>query len=351
MATENSGQTKTRRKRTPLQALVDIALAIYALALAVLWLTNIVGPERWWLGVVNLYAPQWVYLVPAVPLALLVLAAHRRRWYVPLLLALFVAGPLMGLRFRWFSPQPAPGQRHLRVMTWNVKWSQAKVDGVVSEIELHHPDLVVMQDALTAGESLGKALGDDWQVEELGQYVIASRHPITKPEPRWISYPEHNHRAARVEMDLDGRTVVVYSVHFKSPRYSLLRVRSMETDTADAVEDSADTRLDQARLLADNLRGEKAPVILGGDLNAPTQSVVCRTLFGAGVHDAFDEGGRGYGYSYGHNMRRLRQLRHSFIRIDHILPSAQWRVVDCWVGTPDVSDHRPVIADLVLEQD
>lgn len=322
-----------------------MALAAYAALLALIWLCNLIGPDRWWFSAANLYFPQWVYALPALPLFALVAVAHRRRWYVPILLALFVLGPLMGLRYRWFSDEPAGGRAHLRMMTWNIKWSGGHRRDKVPEILRQNPDLVVLQDAPGAGRAISDALGPEWHVKELAEYVLASRHPISDPEPRWISYPQHNHRAARVEMDLDGRKIVVYTVHFMSPRTALMSVRTLDAEAAEELEGTAAARIRQAEMLAFSLSQERDPVLLGGDLNAPTQSLVCRTLMHTGLHDAFDEGGRGYGYTYGHNIRRLR---HSFVRIDHILASKQWRVTDCWVGTGDASDHRPVIADLTL---
>jgi len=84
---------------------------------------------------------------------------------------------------------------------------------------------------------------------------------------------------------------------------------------------------------------------VAGDFNAPVQSIVCRKLMRHGLTDAFSTAGQGYGYSFGHE---LRLVAHSYVRLDHILASRHWRVERCWTGGADASDHRPVIADLVL---
>lgn len=44
------------------------------------------------------------------------------------------------------------------------------------------------------------------------------------------------------------------------------------------------------------------------------------------------------------------RIGFSFLRIDHILVSAGIGVRDVTVGAGDVSDHRPVIADLLLRR-
>jgi endonuclease/exonuclease/phosphatase (EEP) superfamily protein YafD len=71
---------------------------------------------------------------------------------------------------------------------------------------------------------------------------------------------------------------------------------------------------------------------------------VIQTLLRVGVRDAFTSAGRGYGYSYGHALRR----GYDFLRIDHILVSPDIGVLDSFVGQGTASDHRAVIADLVL---
>lgn len=89
---------------------------------------------------------------------------------------------------------------------------------------------------------------------------------------------------------------------------------------------------------------------MAGDFNSPDHSLVCEPLRQAGLTDAFAQGGRGYGYTYGHFLlkNRVPYLRASWIRIDHIMASSGLRAQTCWVGTRGASDHRLVVADFVL---
>jgi endonuclease/exonuclease/phosphatase (EEP) superfamily protein YafD len=89
------------------------------------------------------------------------------------------------------------------------------------------------------------------------------------------------------------------------------------------------------------------PVIVAGDLNAETDSPVVRRLLATGLRDAFSSAGRGYGYTHGHSLR----LRISFLRIDHILVGPTIGVRECFPGGMDASDHRPVIATLLLSRE
>jgi endonuclease/exonuclease/phosphatase family metal-dependent hydrolase len=117
------------------------------------------------------------------------------------------------------------------------------------------------------------------------------------------------------------------------------------------LQNNVEDRLTQANSILDYVRQEHGPVIVAGDLNSPDSSLVCATLREAGLHDAFAEGGRGYGYTYGHFLlrHRLPWFRLSWMRIDHLMVSPQLKARRCWTGTGKASDHRPVIADLILK--
>jgi len=116
------------------------------------------------------------------------------------------------------------------------------------------------------------------------------------------------------------------------------------------LENNVEARLTQVRTLREYVRQEQGPVIIVGDLNSPDASLVCKTLRAVDLHDAFAEGGKGYGYTYGHFLlqHRVPALNVSWMRIDHIMLSSQFQSRHCWTGTGKASDHRPVIADLVL---
>lgn len=74
----------------------------------------------------------------------------------------------------------------------------------------------------------------------------------------------------------------------------------------------------------------------------------CGALVGAfGLRDAFSSAGWGYGYAHGHALK----LRFSFLRIDHILVSPGLGGTDSFVGVMGASEHRPVIADLLLQRE
>ena len=192
-----------------------------------------------------------------------------------------------------------------------------------------------------------------------GQYMIASRLPMTGAETIAISLPGQQVVCLRCQVHAGAGTVTLYNVHFESPRESLnafrvARKRPWYLPTAiQRLENNVEARLVEARAIQALVRSEKHPVVVAGDLNSTDFSLVCATLREAGLHDCFAESGRGYGYTYGHFLlqRRVPWLTFSWMRIDHIMVSSHLRSLRCWTGTGKASDHRPVIADVAYHKE
>ena len=304
---------------------------------------NILGPEDWWITAFNLYMPQWVWVMP---LALLLpwYALRARRWvWVPLVLLALVVGPVMGLTLHPGKATTGSGT-HLRVMTYNIKWARTDAQAIIHDIEVNKPDLLLMQDA--GAGTLDRELGTflhDWKVTAIDQFIIASRLPLSASDVRWVSYPDKSHRVMRALLTVNGRDIVVYSCHLESPRFGLTGMRHPRAGLRQW-EANVTLRVNESKRLADFVHGEALPVVLGGDLNAPVQSVVCKNLFEAGLRDAFSSAGSGYGYTYGTTTK----VGRPYVRIDHVMTSPQWQTLACWVGNSVGSDHCPVFADVFL---
>ena len=130
-------------------------------------------------------------------------------------------------------------------------------------------------------------------------------------------------------------------------RRGLNATRHEGAEGIDDWQQNFEDRLSQSRRLAADVAKREHPLIVAGDLNAPETSPVIRTLLDRGLRDAFSSAGRGYGYTHGHST----MLAISFLRIDHILVSPEIGVVDAFAGGKEGSEHRPVIADLLLKRE
>ena len=345
-------------KKAPLWLLALICA--YVAILVALTVLNRIGADRWWFGALNLYLPQVVWAIPGIVLAAVAFTSARQWIWAPLLCVVWVAGPVMGFCWPMHSPQELPGSLPLRVMTWNVKYGNRDKFAHLAlrhDIDSYNPAIVLMQDS---GRALNGPLGDffrTWNVRINGQYVIASKLPIGELQIRKISFEGEEHTCVRTQIKLGETMVTLYNVHFLTPRHGLNEFRGVKSDPEklpNAIQRfkiNVEARHTQVQALREYVRQEQGPVIVAGDLNSPDASWVCATLRDIGLHDAFAEGGKGYGYTYGHFLLRnvAPIINTSWMRIDHIMMSSQFQSKRCWTGTGDASDHRPVIADLVLD--
>jgi endonuclease/exonuclease/phosphatase family metal-dependent hydrolase len=221
------------------------------------------------------------------------------------------------------------------------------------EVASHDADVIVMQDATRFSgtdeplpEPIAFMLGKR-QLAHDGQYLIASRFPLSNCASGQIDFRGQDHHYFRCTARIDGSDIDIVDVHFESPREGLNAARHERLSGLQEWQQNFADRLTQSGQLARDLAGQTRPLIIAGDLNAPLSSPVVGTLLGRGLRDAFASAGLGYGYTQGHALR----LGFSFLRIDHVLVSATLGVRDSFVGGGEGSEHRPVIADLLVKRD
>jgi len=333
------------------------ATCVYAVVLVAIIILNATGADRYWPGALNLYLPQIMWALPGVLLAILIFRVDRAWIWAPILCVLWVLGPVMGFRWPPREAWPAPGNLTLRVMTWNIKYGSHPIEPLIDELVRRDLDVVFFQDATGCMDG---PLGDyfrNWEVRSSGQYVIASRYPLSEAEVHELPSSGHQFESfLRCKVRVGDTAVALYNVHLKTPRRSLNGFRTARHEpnylpaAIQTFHDNVRLRQGQATALIEYISEERGPIIVAGDLNAPDASLVCDTLRNAGLHDAFAERGKGYGFTYGHFLfkHRLPWLRFSWMRIDHIMPSSGFATQRCVAGSGKASDHRPVIADLFL---
>jgi vancomycin resistance protein VanJ len=330
----------------------------YGLFLALLTVLHRLGPDRWWPGAFNLYLPQAVWLVPVLLLTILALVYARPWIWVLGIYCLWIGGPIMGFCWNFHGhSESATRDSSFRIMTCNIKYGQRDISALFRDIDQYKPDIVLLQDVKIGMTSELGTFFKGWNVRSSGQYLIASRLPFAKVEVSGLSLPGENDLGLRTVLRLGNIPITLYNVHLLTPRAGLNAFRparkqpSLIVQAVQDLQDNVERRLIQARLLVDFVQQERGVVIVAGDLNSPDESLVCQELRNAHLHDAFAEGGRGYGYTYGHFLLRGRLPwlpGASWMRIDHIMLSSQLRSQRCWTGTDAASDHRPVFADLIV---
>jgi len=341
-----------RLQRGTALALRTGVATIVAVTSAVVFAQQLVVSDNAWLEL-SRFLPYPLFLLPA--LAALGVSFWLGRWWVAASLVNLALWLTLGMGLQCNGGE-AGGER-VRVMTYNIKvmsaaQQRANVQALAREVARHDPDILVMQDAegLLIGRSEPAGYGGPvfglGHVYASGQYVVASRFALRDCGTAPMGFGVDNHRYLRCVVDARGIELDLVTAHFQSPRAGLNAARHEGLDGADDWHRNHANRLHQARALARDLAGSRRPLVLAGDLNAPQSSPVIGSLLATGLRDAFTSAGRGYGYSHGHSLRNGFDL----LRIDHVLVSPEIGVMACFVGQSDASEHRPVIADLLLRR-
>lgn len=237
-----------------------------------------------------------------------------------------------------FRPRPAIPESPaftLEVMSYNT-WSENHDAGrIAGVIRGRAPDVVLLQEIPPAVfAQVHEAVRDLYG----GREVYAAYDPLIQQGvlSRYFLEP----RASMVEKGQVQRVVV----HSPAGPITAFNIHPLRTG-------GWRHRYRQiSALLADDVVPLRSPVILGGDLNANVHSELYR-LVSKQLENAHDAAGFGFGFTYPAAVRVLGTLpAFPMARIDHIFYSDHFVAVRA--GTLEDSggsDHRPVIATLVLE--
>ncbi len=328
-----------------------LGVAVPAALLALAYRREPLG--SWWLELLQ-YAPFPAFLLPAL---FAVVLSWRLGWAWRVIAA-GALGLVVTIIMGFVFGHADAGSGALRMMTYNIKSQRANsqpgvFEALEREVALHQPDLLVMQDAgdLTAARrnapAIAQSIFAERNIFRHDEYIVVSRYPLRDCRAGDLSFRGQPHSYVHCIVAVDGNEVELFTAHLLSPRHGINATRHEGAEGIDDWQQNFEDRLSQSRTLAGAVAKQGRPVIVAGDLNAPETSPVIRTLLDRGLRDAYSSAGRGYGYTHGHSTR----LMIPFLRIDHILVGPEIGVVDAFAGGRDGSEHRPVIADLLLKRD
>jgi len=285
--------------------------------------------------------PQWLW--PVLPLPAALTAASQRRWWAAALnaaLALAATLTLGGLCLPAFAGS-AGGEdvRRVRLVTWNVRYEEWRTGSIDRTLRSFHPDIVCLQET-DEREFANLLLG--WNRADCDEVLtwglrVHSRHPISRVRTVGRRGPEiRPSLVCRVEVP--GAPVTVACVHLTSS-LALGRARDDDRGLAAVLVEGARARHGQL----EDLLGElpDGPLIVAGDHNTPPGTSLHRRM-AARMTDAYAAEGLGFGYTI--LARDLVPLK----RIDYIWCAGGVLPETCHVGRAYPSDHRPVIADVLV---
>ena len=280
---------------------------------------------RWWgFDLCNNFQAQYFGFQV---LCLLVLLGMRR-FRCALLPVIFLLLPVWHL-VPYYVPRddgPAGLKRPLRVLSFNVLFTNTRYADTVSWVQATDPDIAFFPEVTPSWEAglapLKARMPHCLMQAEAHNFGFAvfSKYPIV--EQSLVPSGVLGVAMVQLTLEVDGRRLLFIGMHPPSP---ITATFSHGRDVA-----LAD--------LAKRLRWETRPVVVAGDFNATPWSHAMRPLVKAGLRDTM--WGRGFSATWQRNIPPLA------IPIDQILLAGPIRVSARQTGPDLGSDHRPVVAEL-----
>jgi endonuclease/exonuclease/phosphatase (EEP) superfamily protein YafD len=343
--------TQQNRSRTWLSTGITALATVYLLVLFA-WSagTIILGDRWWWLFLINALS---LYLFVPLPAVVVAAAALRRGW----LMIGAGCGIALGLWFYGSVLIMPPGVRvtgpTLTVMSYNMWAPNPYPERIVAAIRDSGADVVGLQElSLEGAEAIERELATMYPYQLLDPQPtvrgmgIISRYPLRAlpvPDGWWVGLPQV------AVVDFEGTEVTLLNFHAIPPTASLGRPRN--TGLTHVVRE----REAQARSILALATARPGPFIALGDLNATPRNAVHRILT-ADLVDAWEQAGRGFGHTWpgapGDDQVVFAGIPAPawLVRIDYVFHSRHWATAAARTGlSNNGSDHRPVIAALVLE--
>lgn len=305
--------------------------------------------EAHWFLSFALYVPPQMWLLPVIVLAPLTLLIQPRWCLLHIACIVVVLYVYMDPQF---SRQKTPKGSSFKLITNNRGQDNKKspTDFVAAE----KPDIIIYQDA-GRGPQYSKAY-PELNVKAVDEFTVMSRFPVKQIE--LLPQRGLNHRpvAMRCVLDWEGHDLVIYSVHFTSPREHLDPMSKggflaaafggkggYGEELRGKIKAFWDHQEQMAAEIAEMARKETSPTIVAGDFNVPNHGRIYHSYRGQ-FTDAFEEAGSGYGLTFPGFTRNPLTFFGPWLRLDQIFANAQLNPVACYAEPNRRSQHRCMVA-------
>jgi endonuclease/exonuclease/phosphatase family metal-dependent hydrolase len=285
-----------------------------------------------------------------------------------------------------FTAQKPAG--HIRVMSWNVaqfdvlynKKSPQTRDKMMDLINGYEPDIACFQE-MVAGDTLVNLntpyyrkysfystyefvsklhfdhyfysydFRDDFLNHQHFGLIIFSKFPIIKKQTLSFYPYDYNSNFQYADVAMAQDTIRVFNIHLQSMKFSSTNLSYIDNPSIETKQDIEKTKnvvvkfraaFAKRKLQADRIRAEinksPYPVMVCGDFNDVPNSYAYQTI-GKGLQNAFTQKGAGLGRTFSGIAPTLR--------IDNIFVSPQYQVQQYLRVQKKLSDHFPIIADII----
>jgi vancomycin resistance protein VanJ len=322
--------------------ILEIVFDTYAIVLILFLALMLITPRPWFVEMLcNLL--DWA-LLPSVPLLIILIVLRRWRslviWSIPAIAFMILFGglflPALGVHK---ASENNASNMHLRMMTWNL-YGMVNVDRH-SQIEIlrnSSADIITLQEVTAEIVPLIET-----ELSELYPYRILapggpsgtgllSKYPIESEDVFLL--PPSTLNNCKAVLNLNGVSITVICAHPPPPlSFKAFNYKSSRSVAINEIIQIA---------------SQSHPVLVMGDFNISDQSTIYKLIPESGLKDTFREAGWGFGPTW---PVRFHGFRHfsPVVRLDYIWHSKEFMPISIKVGQGAISDHLPVIADLILQ--
>ena len=221
----------------------------------------------------------------------------------------------------------------IRVLTFNIGNGRAHPGALIPMLRSGGWDLAALQEVSEPqGRALEREIADSYphrviHARGVAGKALLSKHPIACSQEMLLPCGRPHLRA---DVEVSGRIlqIIIAHVPLEHAAFSLVSPAATEID-----------------LLAKRSM-ESSPSLLVGDFNKTPFSLLYRRLRRHGLLDAFQEVGRGFGFTFPVFGRYLGLPLPPLVRIDYVWHTPDLRAIRCRTGPDGGSDHLPLQAEL-----
>jgi len=230
-------------------------------------------------------------------------------------------------------------------MTFNTLYLSSHYQDLVNYVDQVQPDIIAMQEANPILASRLKREASAWPYSEYtfvrinGRIALFSKFPIQSidADEEWLGC-----HCAQALINWQGKTIRIIVVHIRAPTY----VPSVTAGLPSVKGFDASAQAHSFAALRSQIASSREPLIILGDFNTTEREAGYRSLYAAGLKDAHQEAGWGFGMTFPAPYGRYPWLPISLIRIDHVFFNDDWRATQSWTVPLMESDHQALLADL-----
>lgn len=300
------------------------------------WLA--VGDGNWWLIVINRFVPY--LFIPALFFLAGAISFRNFNAIIPLLLPGLIFGSLYHPYLLPKFKQSLEKNSELRVMTYNVLYTNLDYDAVANVVLTYQPDLVALQEVLPEMmNALEQRLAADYPYSKFGAdqnygtTAVFSRYPFTDA---YVLDLQAARPAVVVNTKIHDQEITFVAAHLLAYGLRWVKIRDIP---ATLVERTVEQN-QQAKILLGETNNEDGIVIIGCDCNSTETSSSYRLL-----DQRLENAARQAGWLLNLNAPTNSDLDTNLQHIDYVWSRGSLGARGVFtINDSGGSDHLPVLA-------